>query len=59
MGFQRAVTPVMEAIDSLHFYVLILITVVSVFVLALLLFEIFKFNQKKYQLKSQPHADAR
>ena len=49
LGFQRAVTPVMESINTLHSYVLILITVVSVFVLALLLFEIFKFNQKKYQ----------
>jgi len=43
------VTPVMEAIDSLHFYVLILITVISLFVLALLLLEIFRFNQKRYQ----------
>ena len=49
MGFQRAVTPVMEAIDSLHFYVLILITVISLFVLVLLLLEIFRFNQKRYQ----------
>lgn len=49
LGFQRAVTPVMEAIDSLHFYVLILITVISLFVLALLLLEIFRFNQKRYQ----------
>ena len=39
----------MEAIDSLHFYVLILITVISLFVLALLLLEIFRFNQKRYQ----------
>jgi len=49
LGFQRAVTPVMEAIDNLHFYVLILITVISLFVLALLLLEIFRFNQKRYQ----------
>ena len=49
LGFQRAVTPVMEAIDSLHFYVLILITVISLFVLVLLMLEIFRFNQKRYQ----------
>ena len=49
LGFQRAVTPVMEAIANLHYYVLIMITVISVFVLALLLLEIFRFNQKRYQ----------
>ena len=32
MGFQRAVTPVMESINTLHNYVLVLITLISLFV---------------------------
>ena len=46
MGFQRAVTPVMESINTLHNYVLVLITLISLFVLALLIYIVFRFNAK-------------
>ena len=46
LGFQRAVTPVMEAIANLHNQVLILITVITLFVLALLVYVVVKFNAK-------------
>lgn len=43
-GFQRAVTPVMEQITSFHNLLFIIITVITLFVLALLLYVIFKFR---------------
>ena len=53
LGFQRAVTPVMEAINTLHNYVLILITLISLFVLALLIFVAVRFNAKSNPNPSQ------
>lgn len=46
MGFQVAASPVMERIDSLHDFLLIIITLITLFVLFLLLYCIFKFNEK-------------
>jgi len=46
MGFQEAASPVMERIDSLHDFLLIVITLITLFVLALLVYCIFKFNEK-------------
>jgi cytochrome c oxidase subunit 2 len=46
LGFQRGVTPVMEAIANLHNQVLILITVITLFVLGLLVYVAVKFNAK-------------
>lgn len=47
LGFQAAATPVMERIDALHDGLLIVITAITVFVLALLLIVIFRFNEKR------------
>jgi cytochrome c oxidase subunit 2 len=47
MGFQPSATPVMERIDALHDGLLIIITAITVFVLALLLIVIFKFGEKR------------
>lgn len=46
MGFQKAVTPVMEEINDFHNLVLIIITVITVFVLGLLIYVMVKFNAK-------------
>jgi len=46
MKFQPAATPVMEFITSFHGGLLILITVITLFVMALLLFVIVRFNAK-------------
>ena len=46
MGFQKAATPVMEDINTFHNQLLILITVISVFVLGLLIYVMIKFNAK-------------
>jgi cytochrome c oxidase subunit 2 len=53
LGFQRAVTPVMEAINTLHNYVLILITLITLFILALLIFVAVRFNAKSNPNPSQ------
>ncbi|MEX2641903.1 MAG: cytochrome c oxidase subunit II [Acetobacterales bacterium] len=45
LGFQQAVTPVMESITSLHNLLLVIIIAICVFVLALLLYCIFRFRE--------------
>lgn len=45
-GFQEAVTPTMERIDSFHDFVTIIATVIALFVMILLLIVIFRFNEK-------------
>ena len=47
MGFQPAVTPVMERIDDFHWWLLIVITVITIFVLGLLLYVMFFFSEKR------------
>ncbi|MEO0961755.1 MAG: cytochrome c oxidase subunit II [Pseudomonadota bacterium] len=46
MGFQPAVTPVMESINSFHNFLLWIITAITLFVLALLLYCMVRFNAK-------------
>jgi cytochrome c oxidase subunit 2 len=46
MTLQEAVTPVMEYITWFHNWLLVIITLISLFVLALLLIVIFRFNAK-------------
>lgn len=46
MGFQEAVTPVMEDIESFHHYLLIIITAIVVLVTLLLAYVVVRFNRK-------------
>ena len=46
MGFQKAFSPVMEQIDTLHTGVLWLVTIITLFVGVLLLIVMLKFNHK-------------
>jgi len=46
MGFQPAATPVMQDIEDFHRFVLYIITAVSVFVLALLLWVMVRYNRR-------------
>ena len=46
LGLQQAATPVMEFIHSFHSFLLVIITVISLFVLALLIYVMVKFNAK-------------
>jgi len=47
LGFQKAVTPVAERIESFHDLLLVLITVITIFVLALLLWVMFRYSEKR------------
>ena len=53
MGMQDSVTPVMDDIASFHNMLLVIITVITLFVLALLLTVIVKFNSKANPVASQ------
>ena len=46
-GFQEAATPVMEAVVQLHDKLLWIITIISIFVLGLLLVVVVRFNEKR------------
>lgn len=46
MGLQDAVTPIAEQIQGFHTFVLVIITVIALFVLALLIIVMVKFNEK-------------
>src|SRR3984957_1257745 len=45
-GLQDAASPVMEQIASFHTYVLWIVTAITIFVLALLVYIIFRFNAR-------------
>ncbi|MBM3517192.1 MAG: cytochrome c oxidase subunit II [Alphaproteobacteria bacterium] len=45
-GFQEAATPIMERVTSFHDLLLVIITLISLFVLALLGYIIFRFNAR-------------
>ncbi|MEX0814405.1 MAG: cytochrome c oxidase subunit II [Dongiaceae bacterium] len=47
LGLQDAATPVMERIVNFHDALLVVISVISAFVLALLLYVIFRFNERR------------
>ena len=46
LNFQQAATPFMESVSNFHDLLLIIITLISLFVLALLVIVIFRFNEK-------------
>lgn len=46
LGLQEAATPVMEQVQDFHNLLLIIITAITLFVLGLLLFVCFRFNEK-------------
>jgi cytochrome c oxidase subunit 2 len=47
MGFQEAASPVMEEIERFHDILLVIITVITVFVLGLLLYVMWRFSEKR------------
>jgi cytochrome c oxidase subunit II len=47
IGFQKAATPIMEQITSFHTFVTSIIVLVAVFVMALLVLVMVRFNEKK------------
>jgi cytochrome c oxidase subunit 2 len=47
MGFQPAVSPTMERIQSFHDLLLVIITLISVFVLGLLVYVVWRFSEKR------------
>ncbi len=47
LGFQDAATPVMEQINDFHTYVTIIITVIALFVLALMIYVMVRFNERR------------
>ncbi len=53
LGMQDSVTPVMDDIVSFHNMLLVIITLITVFVLGLLLTVIFKFNAKANPIPSK------
>jgi cytochrome c oxidase subunit 2 len=46
LGFQEAATPVKEAIHNFHNFILVIITAITLFVLALLIYVMVRFNAK-------------
>ena len=46
MNFQPAATPIMEFIETFHFWLLIIITAIMVFVTLLLVYVMIRFNAK-------------
>jgi cytochrome c oxidase subunit 2 len=46
MGFQGAASPIMEQIDAFHWWLLIISTLITLFVLALLVIVFVRFNEK-------------
>jgi len=53
LGMQPAATPVREAMDRFHDALLVIITLISIFVLGLLLYVIFRFNAKRHPIPSK------
>lgn len=46
LGFQTAVTPIAEQINDFHNFLLVIITATALFVLVLLIYALFRFNEK-------------
>jgi cytochrome c oxidase subunit 2 len=53
INFQQAATPIMEQITWFHDFLLVIITLITVFVLALLVVVIFKFNARANPVPSK------
>ena len=52
MGFPPASTPVMEKVEWLHNLLLVIITLISLFVLALLVYVVFRFHESRNPVPS-------
>ena len=53
MGFQPAATPVMEEINDFHNMMLVIITLITLFVLGLLVYVMVKFNAKAHPVPTK------
>ena len=53
LGFQKAATPIMEQITSFHTFVTVIIVVIALFVLALLVYVMVRFNESSNPLPSR------
>lgn len=53
MGMQPAATPVREHMDAFHNELLVIITLITIFVLGLLLYVMWRFNAKRHPVPSQ------
>jgi cytochrome c oxidase subunit II len=53
MGFQKAATPIMEQITSFHAFVTTIAILVALFVLALLIYVMVRFNEKSHPQSSR------
>jgi cytochrome c oxidase subunit 2 len=53
MGLQKAASPIMEQITAFHDYVTIISTLIALFVLALLIFVMIRFNEKRHPQSSR------
>lgn len=53
LGFQEPASPVMEQLTTMHDYLLVLITVISLFVLGLLVYVYFRFSEKRNPVPSK------
>ncbi len=58
-GFQEAATPLMERIDEFHDLLLVVIVLISLFVLGLLAYVVFRFNEKANPEPSRTTHNAR
>lgn len=53
LGWQPAASPVRERIDALHNVLLVVITLITLFVLGLLLYVMFRFSAKRHPVPSK------
>jgi len=53
LGFQEPASPVMAQIDGFHDFLLVIITLIAVFVLALLVYVMVRFNAKRNPVPSK------
>jgi len=53
LGMQAAASPVRQHIDALHNELLVIITIITIFVMGLLLYVIVKFNAKNHPVPSK------
>lgn len=59
MGFQEAATPLMERITGFHDLLLVVITLISIFVLGLLAYVMYRFNERANPTPSRTTHNAR
>ncbi|MHA1565634.1 MAG: cytochrome c oxidase subunit II [Alphaproteobacteria bacterium] len=52
LGLQEAATPVMEQVNRFHNQLLVIITVITLFVLALMIYTMWRFNEKRNPVPS-------